>query len=191
MGIYDIFPDGLTIAPSPAVTNTCGGTVNTGVEAGGEAYVELIDGALAIFEQPGDVCRITLPVYAEDPGFYRNVIPENTITADDGVTNILPTEDTLIVRGTPALEVVKNVTSTGPYVQDDTITYEIIATNTGDIPVNNVQITDADAVVDPLSCTPVLGSTLDVAETMTCSASHVVTADDVIAARVCQYRFCG
>ncbi|MEE4195013.1 MAG: sortase [Anaerolineae bacterium] len=182
MGIYDLFPSGLIIAPSPAPINTCGGSLTTGIDAG-NYYVELSGASLAIFQDPGggDVCQIIVPVYAENPAAYKNTIPENSIVADDGVTNVLPTEDTLIVVGTPALEIVKNVTSTGPYVAGSTVNYEIIVTSTGDIPITNVTVTDPTPGVVMGTCTPAQGATLAPTEQMTCSATYVLTNDDITA----------
>ncbi len=76
----------------------------------------------------------------------------------------------------------KGTTSTGPYYLGDTITYQIIVRNTGTMTLNNVQVTDPGTDVVMGTCTPVLGSSLALAETMTCTASHVVTQADVDAA---------
>ena len=185
MGLVDTFPTGLVIvdAPSDPPTNTCGGTFTANV---GESQVNLTGGYLAGVQDPDDPqpedCSMTVAVKADDRAAYRNVIPEGAITSSDSnVTNPDPAEDTLEVYGTPDMQIVKSVTSTGPYVETDTITYELEITNTGDMNLNDVQVTDAGVGAVLGTCNPVLGSSLAPGEVMLCSATHVVTADDIVA----------
>lgn len=58
----------------------------------------------------------------------------------------------ITVIGESALNVVKTQTSTGPYRVGDTITFTIVATNTGTNILHNVNVTDIKA--DTLTCTP-------------------------------------
>ncbi len=185
LGLVDNFPTGLVIvnAPSDPPTNTCGGTFTANV---GESQVTLSGGYLAGVLDPDDPqpedCTMTVAVKANDRASYRNVIPEGAITSSDAnVTNPDPAEDTLEVYGTPDMQIVKSVTSTGPYVEGNTITYELEITNTGDMNLNDVQVTDAGVGAVLGTCNPVLGSSLAPGEVMICSATHVVTADDIAA----------
>lgn len=185
MGLVDTFPSGLIIvdAPLDPPTNTCGGTFTANV---GESVATLTDGYLSGVLDPNDPepsdCMMTVAVKADSRDTYRNVIGEGSITSSDAnVTNPDPAEDTLEVYGTPDMQIVKSVTSTGQYNEDDDITYELEVTNTGDMNLNDVQVTDAGVGAVLGTCNPVLGSTLAPGEVMVCSATHTVTADDITA----------
>ena len=101
----------------------------------------------------------------------------NTATGDSNETP--PSDSTVTVNFSqnPALSILKSETSTGPYVVDDTITYDIVVTNTGNVTLTNVTVVDPSATVG--TCTPVQPSILAPGESMTCPASHVVTQTDV------------
>jgi LPXTG-site transpeptidase (sortase) family protein len=185
LGLVDTFPTGLIIVDEPtgASPNTCGGTFTATVGAGS---VQLSGGYLAGVQDPDDPqpesCTLTVAVKAEARDSYRNVIPEGAITSsDEGVTNPDPSEDTLEVYGTPDMQIVKSVVWSGPYTEGSTINYELEVTNTGDMNLNDVQVTDAGVGAVLGACDPALGSTLTPGDVMICSASHVVTADDMTA----------
>ena len=75
------------------------------------------------------------------------------------------------------LEITKVQTSTGPVKLGDTITYSVVATNTGEGPLDDVTVTDPNAVLS--GCTPRNPvPQLMVNESIRCTASHVVTAAD-------------
>ncbi|MBN8728706.1 MAG: DUF11 domain-containing protein, partial [Xanthomonadales bacterium] len=86
------------------------------------------------------------------------------------------------ITWTAGIDLVKTVTSTGPYGLGSTITYSLVATNTGTAPLSNVSI--SDPLLGALSCTPTAPATLAPLATMTCTGSHVVTLADVNAGRV-------
>ncbi len=80
------------------------------------------------------------------------------------------------------LTLVKTINSASPnykasYAVGDEIPYQFVMTNSGGVALNNVQLHDPD--VTGLSCAPVAGSTLPVSASMTCTGTHVVTAQDV------------
>ena len=81
----------------------------------------------------------------------------------------------------PALDVAKSVASTGPYALGDTIRYQIVATNTGNVALSDVAISDANATMG--ACTPAAPALLLPGQALACEATHVVTAADM-AARV-------
>src|SRR5690606_35143659 len=62
------------------------------------------------------------------------------------------------VEQDPSLSILKTVTSTGPYALGDTIAYSLVATNTGDVTLTNVSISDPNAVLGV--CTPAQPATL-------------------------------
>lgn len=104
----------------------------------------------------------------------------NTAAATSGS---LIAESTASVTTEDVLAITKSRTGSGTPTTDQTISYEIVATNTSTVlTLDEVTITDANAVVG--TCAPEMPATLGPGETMTCSASHVVTPADVTAGSV-------
>lgn len=101
----------------------------------------------------------------------------NTATANSDQVGPKSSTVTVNLPQNPAIDVTKTQTSAGPYTLGQTITYSIGVTNTGNVTLNNVTVTDSTAIVG--ACSPVNGSSLAPAGVMTCAASHVVTQADV------------
>ena len=68
------------------------------------------------------------------------------------------------------------------------IHYTIVATNTGNMTLAAVTVTDPG--VTGLSCTPANGSPLAPGGTMTCTATHTVTQADLDAGHLRQHGLC-
>jgi uncharacterized repeat protein (TIGR01451 family) len=125
------------------------------------------------------------------PGASVTCTASYTITQADldagSVTNIAsvtngtvtsPTDsETVTALRKPSHSTVKTETSTGPYKVGDTITYNILVTNTGNVTLTGVTVTDNNGVLG--TCTPAQPSSLAPGASMTCPASHVVTQADV------------
>ena len=78
----------------------------------------------------------------------------------------------------PALTLDKSVTSTGPYDSvGDVINYLLVATNTGNVTLHNVTISDPK--LGTLTCTPTQPATLAPAATLSCTGSHTVDPADL------------
>ncbi len=75
----------------------------------------------------------------------------------------------------PALEIVKSVTSAGPYTLGSVIDYQFVVTNTGDVTLSGVAVNDAK--LDAMAVCPV--AVLNPTDSTTCTGSHTVTAADV------------
>jgi LPXTG-site transpeptidase (sortase) family protein len=131
---------------------------------------------------PGGTCVLTGSYTVlqsdVDAGSFENT---GSVTDDDvcTVTGDPACEDTVVITfpQTPDLTIDKVETSTGPYVLGNTITYNIVVTNTGNVTLTNVTVADSAAVLG--TCVPVNGSDLAPLATMTCAATHVVTQADV------------
>ncbi len=107
----------------------------------------------------------------------------NIATTTSGNYATLTAQATAVVGTAPSLSVVKTQTSGAPTAVGQTITYSIVATNNGAVPLDNVTISDANATIG--SCTPTIpATTLAVNASITCSATHVVTNADVLAGAV-------
>ena len=112
-----------------------------------------------------------------DAGSFTNT---GSVTDDDVCTAGDPAcEDTVVITFTPnpSLTIDKVETSAGPYVVGNTLTYDIVVTNTGNVTLTNVTVSDTAATLG--ACVPANGSDLAPLATMTCAASHLVTQTDV------------
>lgn len=77
-----------------------------------------------------------------------------------------------------ALGLDKQVTGGDPYsAVGDTIEYSLTATNTGNVTLTEVGISDPDAILG--ECSPAPGATLAPGETLTCQAGYTVTQADL------------
>ncbi|HEV8404166.1 MAG TPA: hypothetical protein VGQ31_14145 [Candidatus Limnocylindrales bacterium] len=77
----------------------------------------------------------------------------------------------------PALSITKVADLATYNAVGQTITYTIVATNTGNVTLASATITDANATLG--TCTPANGSALDPGATITCSATHQITQADI------------
>ncbi|MCL2782675.1 MAG: cadherin-like domain-containing protein, partial [Propionibacteriaceae bacterium] len=105
------------------------------------------------------------------PGCDPSVDPSCQVTGDDTVTND--------VTQSPALSVVKTGVLSGGATDGATIAYTVTATNTGDVTLHDVVVTDA--LVPALTCDK---STLVPGETTTCTGTYTVKQTDVDAGQV-------
>jgi uncharacterized repeat protein (TIGR01451 family) len=103
----------------------------------------------------------------------------NQACVDDGAGGATQACDDVTTPGTqnPALSIDKSATETGFSAVGDVIHYTIVATNTGNVTLAAVTVTDSQ--VSNLSCTPANGSPLAPLATMSCTASHTITQADI------------
>src|SRR5690606_35520432 len=104
--------------------------------------------------------------------------PITEVPSDDpGTPDPNDPTDTDMVQ-TPELTVTKVITSTGPYnAVDQEITYDIVVTNTGNVTIDNIVLTDDNAeLVNPGEEN--IG-TLALMESRTVMVTHTVTQDDL------------
>ena len=85
---------------------------------------------------------------------------------------------------TPVLETVKSSTTVNYAAPGDVIDYSITVTNTGNVTVDAVDVSDPNADPGSISCVPVTPLTLAPGESTTCTATHTVTQADVDAGSV-------
>ncbi len=178
-GPYDAV--GKVITYSITVTNT-GNQTLTGVavtEAGVAAVLGTCTPAIPATLAPGAslVCAATHTVTQADidAGHYTNIA-----VADSSQVGPVDATATVPTTQRPALDVVKAVTSVGPYDSvGDVITYSITATNTGNQTLTGVTITDPGAGVVLGPCTPSIPATLAPTASVACVATHAVTQQDI------------
>jgi len=180
--VTDNLPTPLTIAPAPAACTTCtGGTL---AAAAGTSAVSLTGATLAA----NSTCTITVPVQwpaASAPQCSLNsvngsavntITPGTDFTTDFGQVNT-PATATLGCQGAayaPAIGVSKTVTSTGPYSAGSTIGYQIVATNSGNVTLGNVQVNDDKITPNSTTCPSVAPG-----GTCTLTGSYTVAQADI------------
>ncbi|MGB5199150.1 MAG: hypothetical protein WBR56_04545 [Sedimenticolaceae bacterium] len=133
MSFTDPLPAGLVFAPVPNASTTCPGatlTVNTGTQA-----LTISGGSLL----PGTQCLIEVDVTAPAVGVYENLIAEEAITTDQGVTNQTPAAADLHVIQEPTLAKSFAPTTVG-IGQRTTLT--VTVTNNSDQELTGLSLTD-------------------------------------------------
>src|SRR5690606_32404751 len=79
----------------------------------------------------------------------------------------------------------KTVTSTGPYAEGDTISYQFVVTNTGDVVLTGVAVVDPLPGLSPIAYAwPGAEGVLEVGQSVIATATYTVTAADVNAGNV-------
>ncbi|MEU8545367.1 Ig-like domain repeat protein [Streptomyces sp. NPDC048717] len=161
-----------TALPGEEVTLTAHVTCNTGTPTGDVVFY---DGTTPIGTAPlnanGDATLTTTSLPAGD----------RTITAryagDEDCPASVSEPVTVTIQGPPvpvgALHLTKHATSTGPFEAGDTVEYTYTVTNTGEVPVSSVAVTD-DRVAD-VDCED---ATLAPGESTTCRGTYTVTEAD-------------
>lgn len=107
-------------------------------------------------------------------GTAPNIVTENATATPD-----------LVAVQTPNIELVKSVPQGTTFSKPgDKIPYTLVSTNTGNVTLTNVKISDPLLGGDLTACTPAKGSSLAPLATMTCTAEYTVTQADVDAGKV-------
>jgi hypothetical protein len=98
----------------------------------------------------------------------------NTAYAVMGSTSSEPDSATATTITTPLLSLLKGGELDGTFETGQTISYSLVATNTGNVALTDVEITDE--MLGTLDCTQ---PTLDVGDALSCSGSYALTESDV------------
>nr|WP_304650995.1 SpaA isopeptide-forming pilin-related protein [Tessaracoccus sp. ZS01] len=107
---------------------------------------------------------------------------EGTPPAGEPVTDT--DDETVPATQSPAISIVKTADVATYDAVDDVIRYTFLVTNTGNVTLTDVQVTDPLEGLSALECTPAMGATLAPQETMECSATFSVTQADLDAGSV-------
>ena len=108
-----------------------------------------------------------------DAGHYDNVAAASATSPTGGAVSGDSPTVTVNATQSPELTTTKTSSTVSFAAVGGTIAYSITATNTGNVTLTNVSITDASAVVQ--SCTPASPATLVPGASVSCTAGHVVT----------------
>jgi len=82
----------------------------------------------------------------------------------------------------PGLSITKALNGAAPAKVGDVVTYKIVVTNTGEVALSGVNVTDANATLG--ACSVALPATLAVGTSLSCAATHIVTDADMAAGKV-------
>lgn len=173
----DTLPTGLTITDTPASTTCPTGTITA--PTGGTtitAQGDLTEGMNA--------CTITVHVTSPTAGTFTNG-PGN-ITSN----GVNPPADTTVefTAPAPAVTLTKTVSSApSTYISGDTITYSFLITNTGNVPLRDIRITEntftGTGTIPTAQC-PDDPTVLAPETTITCTATYTTTQADVDAGSI-------
>jgi len=127
-----------------------------------------------IFRGTADGLSITLGDSATLSG--RALAFGSTVTTDNNTIGLpscppIPPSD-------GGISLTKTITGGNPYsAEGDTISYSLVAENTGSVILTNVTISDPGTVIS--NCSPAQGSSLNPQDTMNCEGSYTVQQADV------------
>ncbi|MFK4761210.1 hypothetical protein ACI3KS_09790 [Microbacterium sp. ZW T5_45] len=166
----DALPAGLTIA-GPASTTCSAGVVDAPL--GGTEIT-----ASGNLNAGQASCTVSVDVTSPVAGSFTNG-PDN-ITS----TGLNPPADTTVefVPQAPAIRVVKSANPEGDFVVGQTVNYSFVVSNTGNVPLTDVEVTETEfsgtGELSDIVC-PAGAESLAVGDDVTCTASYVVTQADV------------
>ena len=103
---------------------------------------------------------------------------DNVATADSNETGPDTDDESVPLAQSPSLSITKDATESGFNAVGDVIHYTIVATNTGNVTLHNVLVTDSQ--VANLACTPsVPVADLAPGAQISCTASHAINQADL------------
>ncbi len=140
----------------------------------------------------GAVCTVTEDALTDPPGWaWSDPVfdPANEgstageVTLTVGGPNGVSVTNEILELPRPSIDLVKSVTSGSGFDSvGDVITYSLVATNTGNVPLTNVSISDPK--LGALTCNPVQPVTLAPFATLTCTGTYTVVQADMNAGQV-------
>ena len=165
---YVVLNDGnVTITAAISISDDQIGTINCpALPAGGLAPNQTL-----LCEASDTVTQDDL-----DAGFVTNVA-----TATDGTTTSPPEDVTITGTQSPELTTVKTPRETSFDIPGDTITYDYLVSNTGNVTITSPISVSDDKIVAPnaVSCPALTGGELAPDASITCEATYTVTQADV------------
>ena len=107
----------------------------------------------------------------------------NTASSTDGSVTTPPVSETVIADQMPELEIAKTALTTDYNMAGDTVDYEYIVTNSGNVTITSA-ISVADDKIATVNCPALPGGELSPNATLRCVGTYVVTQDDIDAGSI-------
>ena len=120
-----------------------------------------------------------------DAGVVTNTATAHGLDPSDNPVDSNQDNAQVDIPAAPALSLVKSANPTTVSAQGDLVTYSFLVTNTGNVTISNVGITeDSVSGTAPLSAVFCSGNTLAPGDSTTCTATYNVTQDDIIVGQI-------
>ncbi len=171
-------------APAGPLTSgpTCASLSDPSGTCSGPTASSLAPGQSATFGATYTVTQADL-----DNGSVNDSATSTGTTPDDGTITSDPSTATVSSTQVPGISVVKTSSVNSVSAVGQTVTYSFAVSNTGNVTLNNVDVTDAqaapslDAGLGPISCTTGTNGSITLAPgaSDTCSATYTVTQADL------------
>src|SRR6185312_3793370 len=142
---------GVTVTDSPTLTTgpTCVSLSNPGGSCSGSTVASLAPGQSATFTGTYNLTQADLNRGSvSDAGTACGTAPGASSPTCSTSTTVVTT-----LQQNPGIGIVKSVTSSGPYnTVGQAITYQFVVTNTGNVTLSNVGVTDAPTLTTGPTC---------------------------------------
>jgi len=149
MTLADALPAGMTIAPTPNASTTCGAGTVTAVA--GASSLALANGSVAA----NATCTIVVTVTSATSGISTNTIPANAFGSTQGATNAAPASAVLNVGNISAVTLAKSFSPVAiPVNGTSTLTISIANTATNAVPLSAIGLSDGLPANVTIAATP-------------------------------------
>lgn len=132
----------------------------------------------------GEVQVLVYEQIVEAGALADTVIANTAGVIDPAVGDEDDTASAQVIVGVPELTTVKTTTTPAVAAVGDVIDYSITVTNSGNVPISAVVVTDPVADTGSIACAPATPLSLAPTEATTCTATHTVEQADLDAASV-------
>lgn len=158
VALTDLFPVGMIIANTPSPSFTGSGCSGATITATPGANQVLISGASITANA---VCTLSVKVTSNFAGNLTNVIPVNSVTSSESVTNTNQPSATLTLLGVSDLEIVSKSDGVTSIAPGASTVYTIVIRNNGPDNVAGVSVTDfapPGMTINSWTCSTTAGS---------------------------------
>lgn len=171
---YEVENTGNVTMSSVSVSDSHSGTGT--LSAISPASVSLAPGASQIFTASYTVTQDDVDAGTD----ITNIATVNAVPAGGSYTPATDDETVTIEAPTPASTLTKTASDTTNVAEGDVITYTYLLTNTGNVTLNSVSLSDAHSGQGSLSAiSPASVASLDPGDDVTFTATYTVTQDDI------------
>ena len=177
----DLVIDGVLVTPNRTRAKLEGGVILRSPGGPSVRAAVAYDGAIGGTLNPGQstTCPATHAVVQADinAGSYTNTATA-TGTFNNAPVTSAPSSVTSTATQSPAITIAKTTTTPTYSAVGNVLSYSLLITNTGNVPLTNLAVADPNAVLG--ACAAVaIGGTLNPGQSTTCPATHAVVQADI------------